>query len=88
MPATCFLCRYLSTDKAKKALVVVSKKVSKSAVKRNHFRRIFHQILASEWERLPSGLWYFSLRSGFDCTAELIHNDLNQIISHNAKTST
>jgi len=77
----CFLVRYFQTDR-KKTLVVVSKKISKSAVVRNRLRRLAYRVLAELWSDLPSGLWYFSFQTGFDCTEELLHNDLNKIISH------
>lgn len=81
-----FLCRYFLTDRSKKAIVVVSKKFSKSAVKRNQFRRMFYRIIAKQWDNLPSGIWYFSLAPDFSQSEEELANNLNQLIS-NVKTT-
>lgn len=85
LPGRGFLCRYFPTDRTKKAIVVVSKKFSKSAVKRNQARRSFYRVLRTEWANLPNGLWYFSIHTEFDPTE--LSNQLNQLISY-AKTTT
>ena len=47
---------YFKPEKTKKLGIIVSKKVSKKAVERNHIKRWFREIYRNNKDELPSGV--------------------------------
>lgn len=77
----CFSFRYLVTPQTKKLLVIISTKVSKSAVRRNTLRRQIQAYFRAHWSHLPTALLIVTLRPS--CTRlgpDALKQDLNQII--------
>lgn len=56
-----FACHYLPRESEKRMLIIVSKKVSPHAVKRNLLKRRFSSLLQKNWEALPNGFFIFAL---------------------------
>lgn len=77
-----FMVRYLAHDKVKKALVSVSTKFSKSAVKRNILRRKVYGVLEKIWENMPSGLFYISARPKGELSGEEILKELKELTTY------
>ena len=55
-----FYVRFLPKNNYKKTLVIISKNISNSAVKRNYIRRSLYDCISQDWELLPDGLFLFS----------------------------
>lgn len=76
------LIRFVPHQRVKKALVTVSGKTEKLAVRRNRLRRQVYAALGELWENLPSGFFSVIVRPRKEIEYQDILSDLKQIFIH------
>lgn len=72
--------RYLADNRKKKVLVMISAKTESSAVKRNSLRRKTYAAIEELFDRMPSGLFFISLRPRKELSYKDILSELKSLV--------